>query len=89
VHVLEALQVDRRAEVLRDPVVRARVGLAAHVRREAAALAPAADHPDVLGIAIGAPDLQVDEPVRAVDEVTAPAEGLDELVRPGSVDTKS
>jgi hypothetical protein len=79
VQVLEALELDRVVQGGVDPVVGLPVLGAAHVRREALALAPAADHDQLagllVGVAVGLPHLEVHEPVGLVHQVRPAAEG--------------
>ena len=79
VEVLEAFELDRVVEVRVDPVVADLVLAALHVRREARAVAPAADHDQLTLVAVGLPDLQIDEAVGVVDEPDARAERGHEL----------
>jgi hypothetical protein len=53
------------------------VRLAFHVRGKGAAVSPAAHHHDLTSVAVGLPDLQVDEAVGAFDEVRACAKDHD------------
>ena len=55
--------------------------VALHVRLEGLAVLPPTDHQDLAGVAIGAPDLQVDEPVGVIDQMGAATERRDQFVR--------
>jgi hypothetical protein len=61
--------------------VRDLVLAALHVGLEAVAVGPAAHHHELAGIAVRLPDLEVDEAVEGVDELRAPPERGDQLVR--------
>src|SRR4051794_29028935 len=65
VQMLEALQLDSGVEVGRDAIVRQAVSLTLHVRLEAVPITPAADHDQLLPVAIRAPDLQAEEAIPA------------------------
>ena len=73
--VLETFKLNQLLHARVDPVVRDCVRLAFHVRREASAVAPSADHDELTCVAVRLPDLEVDEAHHVVDEVCASTEG--------------
>ena len=78
--MLEALERDRVLQRGIDAVVR-HAGLGtSHVGRERRPIVPARDHEHLLGVAVRAPDLEVDEARGIVDQVGAAAERGDEGV---------
>src|SRR5688500_1093146 len=78
--MLEPLELDRGVEVGSDAVVADLVLARLHVGLEAVAVAPAADHRQLAGVAVVLPHLQVHEAVEAVDQARPAAERGDELV---------
>src|SRR5438309_4526811 len=79
--VLELHEVDVARERWVNPVVRDLVLVTPHVRAEAVAVAPVADHQELTRIAVGLPHLQPEETVEVVNETRASAERGDKLVR--------
>ena len=71
---------DFSATQLGAMVVREAVRVGAHVGGEGRAVAPARDHDQLAGVAVGLPHLEVDEPVGVVDEADAGAEGANQRV---------
>jgi hypothetical protein len=81
VQVLETLEFDGGVELGVDAGVGCAVRGGTHVGREGGAVLPAGDHHELGAVAVGLPDLQVDEARGGVDEVGAAAERRDELGR--------
>jgi hypothetical protein len=67
VQVTETLEVDHGCESGRDTSVRRLVVGALHVAGEGLTGLPAADHDDLAVVAVRMPDLEIDEPISAVD----------------------
>jgi hypothetical protein len=84
--MLKRLQHYRGLKRLGDTCVGGLMVATLHVVLEARSVAPAADHDDLAGVAVGLPDLQIDESVVPLDESGAPAERLDEFGGAGGGD---
>lgn len=78
-HVRQALKFYCSLERPLDAVVRRSVIGTLHVRLEAVAVAPAADHHELARIAVGLPDLKVEETIVALHVMSTRAECGDEL----------
>src|SRR4051812_41503967 len=87
--MLEALELDGGLQLGGNAAVRDRMLAASHVGPERLAILPPAHHDHLVRIAVGPPDLQVEEPAGVVDEVCAVSKSCDELVSAVGSDPKT